>query len=92
MIELDRYRPKSTDKQYHPWFDDGVEQHYRTPAYGIRKLNIASQKIRSFLKQNSEGYLEAHLRNATEITQKTFHTAQEQKVYFISLKILDGRG
>jgi hypothetical protein len=81
-IRLDRYQPKYTDKQHYSWFDEGTEQEYRTPAYGIRKDNLAfaTYAIKNFLSQNSEGYLEAHLQNAAEITRKTFHVAQECKV------------
>jgi hypothetical protein len=81
-IRLDRYQPKDTDKQNYSWFDEGVEQQYHTPAYGIGKNNLAltTCEIEKFLSQNSEGYLEAHLQNAVEITRKTFHIAQEYKV------------
>jgi hypothetical protein len=81
-IRLDRYQPKDTDKQHYSWFDEGAEQQYRTPAYGIGKDNLAfaTCAIEKFLSQNSEGYLEAHLQNAAEITRKTFHTAQKYKV------------
>ena len=79
-IRLDRYQPKDTDKQYYSWFDDGVEQHYQTPAYGIADLAVACSAIEKFLVQNFGGYIAAHLQNATEITRKTFHTAQSHKV------------
>jgi hypothetical protein len=71
-----------TDKQHYSWFDEGFEHEYRTPAYGIEKGNLddASSAIEGFLWQNSEGYLEAHMKNATEITRKTIQTAQENKV------------
>jgi hypothetical protein len=79
-IRLDRYLPKDTDKQYYPWFDEGVEQQYRTPAYGIENLGMACSAIEGFMRDNSEAYVEAHLKSATEITRKTFKTAQENKV------------
>ena len=81
-IPLDRYQPKDTDKQYYPWFNEGVEQRYDTPAYGIKteNLEVASSAIRNFLQENSEAYVEAQLQNATEITRRTFRTAQANKV------------
>jgi hypothetical protein len=79
-----------TDKQYYSWFDGSVEQHYQTPAYGIGNLAEASSAIKKFLWQNFEEYIEAHLRNATEITRKTFQTAQDHKVRLLSLKIPEG--
>jgi hypothetical protein len=79
-VKLDRYLPKNTDKQHYSWFDEGAEQQYRTPAYGIENLAPTTCVIERFLSQNSEEYLEAHLQNAAEITRKTFHTAQEYKV------------
>jgi hypothetical protein len=84
-IRLDRYQPKDRDRQHYSWFDDGVEQLYHTPAYGIEKENMASTAaaLENFLRENSEGYIKAHLRNATEITRKTFRTAQEHKVSFL---------
>lgn len=90
-IQLDRYQPKNTDKQYYSWFDEGVEQHYQTPAYGIANLAVANSTIEKFLGQNFDGYIEAHLRNATVITQKTFHTAQEHKVGLLSSERSNGR-
>ncbi len=69
-----------TDKQYYSWVDSGVEKHYQTPAYGIENLAVASSAIEKFLWQNFDGYIEAHLLNATEITRKTFQTAQYHKV------------
>jgi hypothetical protein len=82
MIRLDRYHPKHTDKQYYSWFDDGIEQHYQTPAYGITDLAVTSSAIEKFLGQNFEGYIEAHLQNATEITRNAFRTAQDQRVCY----------
>jgi hypothetical protein len=79
-IRLDRYLPKDTDKQHYSWFDEGAEQQYRTPAYGIGNLEPTIHVIEDFLSQNFERCLEAHLQNAAEITRKTFHTAQEYKV------------
>jgi len=84
-IRLDRYQPKDTDKQYYLWFNnEGVQQKYHTPAYGIENLGVAQHAIEGFLRDNSEVYIEAHLKDATEITRKTFHTAQQNKVSFIS--------
>ena len=80
MIQLDRYLPKDTDKQYYSWFEDDVEHHYQTPPYGIANLSVAASAVDKFLGQNSEGYIEAHMRNASEITRKTFQTAQDHKV------------
>jgi hypothetical protein len=80
------------DKQYYSWFDGGIEQHYQTPAYGIENLAVASSAIEKFLGQNFEGYIEAHLRKATEITRKTFQTAQDHKVCLLSLEIFEGGG
>jgi hypothetical protein len=79
-IRLDQYQPMDTDKQYYSWVDSGVEKHYQTPAYGIENLAVASSAIEKFLWQNFDGYIEAHLLNATEITRKTFQTAQYHKV------------
>ena len=79
-IRLDRYQPMDTDKQYYSWFEGGVEQHYHTPAYGIENLHVARSAIEKFLEENFAGYIEGHMRNATEITRKTFQTAQEHKV------------
>lgn len=86
-ICLDRYQPKERDRQHYSWFDGGVEQLYHTPAYGIEKENAAdtTSALENFLRENSEGYLRAHLQNATEITRKTFRTAQEHKVGFLLL-------
>jgi hypothetical protein len=86
-IQLDRYQPMETDRQYYRWFDAGVEQHYKTPPYGIANLDDASSAIEKFLGQNFEGYIEANLRNATEITQKTFQAAQYHRVCFLPLAI-----
>ena len=83
-IRLDRYQPKDTDKQYYSWFDEGAEQQYRTPAYGIENLERSRSAIESFMRDNSEAYIEAHLKSATEITRRTFQTAQENKVGFLS--------
>jgi hypothetical protein len=80
------------DKQYYSWFDGGVEQHYDTPAYGIGNLAVASSAVEKFLGQNFEGYIAAHLLNATEITRKTFQTAQDHKVCLLSLEISEGGG
>src|SRR5271168_2685081 len=91
-IRLDRYQPMETDKQYYSWFDGGVEQHYQTLPYGIASLAVASSAIEKFLGQNFEGYIEAHLRNATEITRKTFQTAQDHMVCLLSLEISEGEG
>lgn len=79
-LRLDRYQPKDTDKQYYSWFDEGVEQHYRTPAYGIENLGMACSSIEGFMRDNSEAYIEAYLKHAAAITRKTFQTAQENKV------------
>ena len=68
------------DKQYYPWFQDGVEHHYHTPAYGIANLHVARSAIEKFLEESFGGYIEGHMRNATEITRRTFQTAQEHKV------------
>jgi len=75
-----------TDKQYYSWFDVNVEQHYQTPPYGIANLDDASFAIEEFLGQNFKGYLEANLRDATEITRKTFQAAQDHKVCLLSLE------
>lgn len=79
-IRLDRYQPKDTDKQSYPWFEDDIELHYQTPPYGIANLNVASSAIEKFLVQNFDGYIEAHLRDASEITRRTFQAAQDHKV------------
>jgi hypothetical protein len=76
-----------TDKQYYSWFDASVEQHYQTPPYGIANLNVASSAIEKFLGQNFKDYIEANLRDATEITRKTFEAAQDHKVRLLSLEI-----
>jgi hypothetical protein len=81
-IRLDRYQPKDTDRQYYSWFNEGIEQKYHTPAYGIENLSVALHGIEGFMWDNSEAYVEAHLKEATEITRKTFHTAQQNKVSF----------
>jgi len=78
-IPLDRYRPKETDKQHCLWFDDGTEKKYMTPPYGITDLAVASCTIERFLTENFDGYIEAHLRSANEITRKTFQAAQTHK-------------
>jgi len=78
-IELDRYRPRDTDKQYYSWYDDNVEKHYDTPAYGITNSRVASSTIERFLLQNFEGYIDSHLRDAFKITQRTFQTALRHK-------------
>jgi hypothetical protein len=87
-IRLDRYQPKDTDRQHYSWFNEGVEQEYCTPAYGVENLAVASSAIENFLWQNSEAYLDAHMQNATEITRKTFQTAQENKVGSLSHEIV----
>lgn len=79
-IRLDRYQPMETDKQVYTWFDNGVEHQYHAPAFGIANLGVASSAIEKFLGQNADGYIKAHLRTATELTQKTFQTAQHHKV------------
>jgi len=80
-IRLDRYQPKERDRQHYSWFDDDIEQLYHTPAYGIEKDNMAfaTSALENFLRENSEGYLRAHLQDANEITRKTFRIAQEHK-------------
>jgi len=85
-IRLDRYQPLPTDKQYYPWFEDGVEQRYYTPAYGITNLLMVQSAIEKFLDENLSEYIEVYMRNASKITQRTFHTAQQQKVRRFSLK------
>ena len=75
-----------TDKQYYPWFEDSVEYRYHTPAYGIANLPVARSAIEKFLDENFAGYIEGHMRNATEITRTTFQTAQEHKVRSPSLE------
>ena len=79
-IRLDRYQPKATDKQYYTWLEEGVEQQYHTPAYGVANLDVARSAIENFLWENAEGYIDAHLKDASEITRMTFRTAQENKV------------
>jgi hypothetical protein len=83
-IRLDRYQPKDTDKQYYSWFNEGVEQKYYTPAYGIENLEVARAAIERFLRDNSELYVDAHLKDAAQITRKTFQTAQQNKVGLLS--------
>lgn len=80
-IKLDRYQPLSTDKQYYTWYDNGVEQRYATPAYGISQLDPASSAIDKFLVKNFDAYVEAHMKNANEITKRSFEVAQQHKVY-----------
>jgi hypothetical protein len=79
-IQLDRYLPKETDRQHYSWFEDDVEQRYQTPPYGIANLSVATSAAKRFLAQNFEGYIQAHMRGASEITRKTFETAQQHKV------------
>ncbi|KAG0645688.1 hypothetical protein D0Z07_8715 [Hyphodiscus hymeniophilus] len=78
-IPLERYQPKEGDKQHYAWFDNGGEQHYHTPPYGIANLHVARSSIERFLEEKSAAYIEAHMRNATEITRETFRVAQENK-------------
>ncbi|KAL2075194.1 hypothetical protein VTL71DRAFT_136 [Oculimacula yallundae] len=80
-IPLDRYQPTDTDKQHYTWLDDGVEQRYKTASFGIAKANLglATSMIERFLVQNSESYIEAHMKVATELTRNTFQTAQQHK-------------
>lgn len=75
-IRLDQYKPMSTDKQYYSWFDNGVEQKYQTPAFGISNSDEANSSIGKFLVQNFDAYLDFHMRNAPEITKRTFRSAQ----------------
>lgn len=88
-IRLDRYQPKDTDKQYYTWHNDGAEQKYYTPAYGIENLEVARAAIERFLRDNSELYIDAHLRDAAQITRNTFQTAQQNKVGFLSSQMGD---
>jgi len=69
-----------TDKQHYTWFDNGIEQQYRSAPFGIASLGVASSAIEKFLVQNSEGYIQAHMNVATELTRKSFQTAQQHKV------------
>ncbi|KAI9049136.1 hypothetical protein LZ554_006984 [Drepanopeziza brunnea f. sp. 'monogermtubi'] len=78
-IRLDRYQPMETDKQFYTWYEDGKERQFRTPAFGIANLGIATSAIEKFQAQNAEAYIEAHLRTATELTRKTFRTAQAHR-------------
>lgn len=78
-IRLDRYQPMDTDKQHYTWFDNGIEQQYRSAPFGIASLGVASSAIEKFLVQNSEGYIQAHMNVATELTRKSFQTAQQHK-------------
>jgi hypothetical protein len=73
------YEP-STDKLFSPWYDNGVEQKYPTPAYGIANLPMARSAIEKFFDDNFAGYIEAHMVNATEITRVAFKAAQDHKV------------
>jgi hypothetical protein len=80
-IRLDRYQPKDTDKQYYSWFNEtGAEQKYYTPAYGVENLNVACAAVERFLRESSDVYVEQHLKDQSEITRKTFQTAQQNKV------------
>ncbi|EPE32059.1 hypothetical protein GLAREA_12141 [Glarea lozoyensis ATCC 20868] len=81
-IQLDRYAPKPTDKQYYSWYDGDMEYHFDTPAYGISNLDATSSAIQSFLTQNAEEYITKHLIGACETTRQTFAIAQEYKQYF----------
>lgn len=69
-----------TDKQQYTWFDNGVEQRYKTSAFAIANLGMATMGIEKFLAQNSEGYIKAHMDVSTELTRKSFQTAQQHKV------------
>ena len=81
-----------TDKQYYRWFEDNVEHRYHTPAYGIANLPLARSAMEKFLEENFAGYIEGHMRNATEITRTTFQTAQEHKVRSPPLESSDDEG
>ena len=84
-IPLDRYQPKEGDRQYYIWFDNGLEKHYHTPPYGIANLHMARSSIEKFADANSAEYIEAYMRNANQITRKTFQMAQDQKVGLFSI-------
>ncbi|KAG9239332.1 hypothetical protein BJ875DRAFT_479458 [Amylocarpus encephaloides] len=78
-IQLDRYQPRSTDKQFYSWYEDDVEHIYNTPAYGISNSDMSSSAMEEFLGQNFDEYISEHLRNASEITRQTFKIAREYK-------------
>jgi len=87
-IRLDRYQPKDTDRQYYPWVNnEGVQQKYHTPAYGVENLGVAQHAIEGFLRDNSDAYIKTHLKDATEITRKTFQTAQQNTVRSLSQRL-----
>ena len=79
-IQLDKYAPMPTDKQYYSWYDDGKERRFLTPAYGISNLDRSSSAIQNFLAQNSDAYIFKHIKDACQTTQQTFAIAQEYKV------------
>jgi hypothetical protein len=68
------------DRQHYSWYDDGIEKKYLTPPYGISDLDVAGYAIERFLAKNFDGYIKAHLRDANEITRKTFQAAQTHRV------------
>ncbi|KAG4442197.1 hypothetical protein IFR05_002307 [Cadophora sp. M221] len=79
VIRLDRYQPMETDKQQYTWFDNGVEQQYKTTPFAVANIGVATLAIEKFLAQNSEGYINAHMDLSTELTRKSFQTAQQHK-------------
>lgn len=79
-IELHRYVPMETDKQHYTWYEDDIERHYDTPPYGIANWRKVHFSIERFMEQNFKQYIDAHLRDASEIPRKTFEIALEHKV------------
>ncbi len=87
-LRLDRYQPKDTDKQYYSWLDNGVEKLYKTTPYGISSIPEATSVIEKFLWQNSEDYVEAHMRKASEISRQTLQAARDHQVGYCFLYLL----
>lgn len=79
-IELHRYQPMETDKQFYTWFDEnGIERRYVTPPYGISDWRKVHSSVERFMERNFQGYIDAHLTNANEITRLTFEVAVEHR-------------
>jgi len=79
-IELQRYLPMETDKQHYTWYEEGIERHYDTPPYGIANWRKVHSSFERFMEQNFEQYINAHMRDATEITRRTFEMSLQHRV------------
>ena len=80
-VEVDRYEPRSDDKQHYEWTLNGERKEYPTPAFSIADPDNATRAIDAFLQSQMEAYIDARLQNAAALTRFQFETSKKhQKV------------